>query len=379
MKLNRIHQDLKKLYNERGAIKLIFGSVFAGDEIEVEKCINIFRTGFWSVVPFAFETYETFGIKLCPNKKIKESSIVLGDNNGFLTFSNNLSNFIPFGQLEMLRNPKFIKYILDDWQLLEELSLPFREYTNRLDSLEFLKEYLHNKDKLKYLENSSEFYAKVYLDFWNHYYDTPQQKEYVKLMESMVNDKSYLPDFEIKDYGIWNTRAYNALAQRAYSKTNYRNVVEFEKYNFQSVIQPHGFDPVEYAFDILPHAASTTLELDGIISFFDTNPDLEWEYSNNIKEHPLFSVLEVIKKNKSTYNGGAHLEAAKAIDEELNDPVMAWDALISAGYWSGVNLGEPNIKAWKAAIDLSEKHGWTEINEVLIDQLEFYNHYKDKI
>lgn len=377
MKLNKIHQDLKELYKDEET-DIILGFQF-DDEEEIEKCFNIFRSGFWSVVPFAFDDYNNFAIRLMPNKNLSDSPVITKGIADFRTISPNLASFIAMSLLPLLKDIDIVnEEIKKNWRLLEELSLPFREYTASLDSLEFLKEYLDNENKLKYLGNPSEFYTKVYLDFWNHYYDTPQQREYAELMQSMMDDKSYLPDFEIKDYGIWNTRAYNALAQRAYSKTNYKNVVEFERYNFQSVIQPNGFDPVEYTFDILPHATSTNFELDGIISFFDTNPNLEWEYSKSIKEHPLFNVLEIIKKNKSMYNGDAHIKAAKVIDEELNDPLMAWDALVSAGYWSGVNFENPNMNAWKAAIDLSEKHGWTEINEVLIDQLEFYNHYKDK-
>lgn len=378
MKLNKIHKDLKELYNERGTVKLIFGAVFEHEK-EIERCMDIFQSGFWSVAPFAFEPYETFALQLNPKKTIKDSNIVLGDSSGFLTVSPNLSGFIPFGQLQMLGTPKFIQYILDDWKLLEELSLSFREYTSSLDSLDFLKKYLNDTDKLKYLENPAVYYSKVYLDFWNYYNNTQEQKEYNKLMHSMTNDKSFLPDFEIKDYGVWDVRAYNALAQRAYSKIDYKTVANFENYNFQSFIQPHGFDSVELTFDILPRPTRSINTLDGIIDFFDTNPDLEWKYSKKIKEHPLFAVAEIVRRDKINYRGEAHIKAAKIMDEEFNDPVMAWNALVSAGYWSGVNFKEPNLKAWKAAIDLSNKHGWAEINEVLVDQLNFYNYYKDKI
>lgn len=116
-------------------------------------------------------------------------------------------------------------------------------------------------------------------------------------------------------------------------------------------------------------------QLDTIISKF--NPELR--YFSKMSNHPLYEVGQILSKSKNGYDGDAHIEAAKTIDEELNDPLMAWDALVSAGYWSGVNFGIPNMDAWKSAIDLSEKHGWKEIHEVLTDQLEFYNHYKDKV
>lgn len=378
MKINNIHQDLKELYKAKASVKSIFGAVFEHED-EIKRCMNIFRSGFWSVAPFAFETYETYGIQLQPNKSLKESNVVLGDENGFMTTSNNLSGFIPFRQLKMLRNPKFIKYILDDWELLDELSLAFREYTDNLDPLNFLKEYLHNPEKIALLENPSEQYSKVYLDFWNHYNNTPEQHAFSALMQKMEADQSYFPEFEAKNYGTWNTRAYNAMAQRAYSKIDVDKVVQFENYNFESIIQPHGFDSVAYSFDILPSAIMATNALSGIIALFDSNPDLNFNYSPQIAKHPLFSATEHLRINKKTYDGTEHIKAAKIIDEELNNPVMAWNALVTAGYWSGVNHNEPNMEAWQSAIDLAKKHNWTEIHEVLTNQLAFYNFYKDKM
>lgn len=375
MRLNRIHQDLKELYEGKERLNTILGIEFSHYE-EAKIYTKILQTGQWYVAPFSFETYDSYAIKLSPNKKLLESPVYLRNRSDYYLFSNNLSSFLPFRQLRMLDTSDFIQYILDDWQLLDELSLPIRKYTNSLDSLEFLKEYLHNEDKLKNLKNPSQFYAEVYLDFWNHYYKTPQQKEYVRLMHSMIENKAYLPDFEIKDYGIWNNKVSNALSQRAYSyeliDLSEQNKIQFY---WQSFIQSHGFDASGYSLQILPNTNSrSNLEFDLMLSHSDNI----YLLPEKIRNHPLFLPLERIVKSSKSYNGDAHIEAAKAIDEELNDPIMAWDALVSAGYWSGVNFGNPNMNAWKAAIDLSEKHGWTEINEVLIDQLEFYNHYKDK-
>jgi len=369
MKLNKIHRDLKELYIGKETDVILGFKI--GHQEEAKIYAKILQIGQWYVAPFSFETYDSYAIKLTPNKKLVESSVYLRHRGDHHLFSDNLANLLPLRQLKMLKSPKLKKYILDDWQKLEEISLPFRQYTNSLDSLKFLKEYLHNETKLKYLENPSEFYSEVYLDFWNHYYDTPQQKEYTKLMHLMIEDKSYLPEFAIKDYGVWKTRAYNAIGRRAY------NLIDIKKENqfWQSFIQPHGFDATEVDFGFIPYATSTSFELDGITSKFI--PELG--YFSERSNHPLYKVGQILSKYESNYNGDAHIEAAKVIDEELNDPFKAWDALVSAGYWSGVNLGNPNMNAWRAAIDLSEKHGWTEVNEVLIDQLEFYNRYKDKV
>jgi len=377
MKVNNLHQNLKDLYKGRST-QLILGFEFEHKE-EVERCMNLFNAGYWSVAPFAFEPDELFAIQLKPQYFLEESSVVQGDESGFTTFAPNLSSFLPFLQLAMLENPKFVKYIIEDWNSLLELSLPYREYSKNLGVLDYLQTYLHDRIKLDDIKKTGKYYTEVYLDFWAHYNNTPQQKNYASLIQALVDNSLYLPDFEKKDYGVWTTRVYNALAQRAYQNMGVDTVVKFEQYNFHSFMQPHGFDAADLSFAILPSSSRSSYTLNGILDFFDTDPDLSWDYSSNIQNHPLFSVGETVRKDKYSYNGDAHIKAAKIIDEQLGDPVMAWNALVSAGYWSGVNFNEPNLTAWKAAIDLSEKHGWKEINQVLNDQLEFYNYYNNKM
>lgn len=369
LKLNKVHQHFKEQYTGKEQLGTILGVDFSSQD-DAKIYTEILKTGQWYVAPFCFENFDSYAIRLTPNKNLLDSPVCLRSGGDHFTFSNNLANFLPFRQLRMLQKSNFVQYILDDWQLLEELSAPFREYTNSLDSLQFLKEYLTNAENRKYLGNPSEFYSKVYLDFWNHYYPTPQQKEYVNLMGSMIDDENHLPDVALIDYGIWNTRAYNAIGQRAYSLINIKTE-DKEHHFWQSFVQPHGFDPMEFDFGFIPYTTSTSFQLNTIISKF--NPELG--YFSKWSDHPLYEAGQILNKDKNAYNGHAHLKAAK----ELDDPRMAWDALVSAGYWSGVNFGKPNIEAWRAAIDLSEKHGWTEISEVLVDQLDFYNHYKDKI
>ncbi|WP_304343899.1 hypothetical protein [Chryseobacterium koreense] len=375
MKINTIHQDLKELYKEKSSVKSILGAVFEHED-EVERCMNLFNSGFWSVTPFAFETYETYGIQLHPQKKLKQSNVVLGDKLGFKTIAPDLSGFIPFGQLEMLRNPKFIRYILDDWNLLDELSSAFRKYTDDLSSLDFLKEYLHNPEKVALLENPSENYSKVYLEFWNHYNHSPEQLAFSELIQKMKDDEAFLPDFEDKDYGIWNSRAYNAMAQRAFSY-NLFDLEEEKKGQFywQSFNQPHGFDAEIYNTEILPPSSARS-ESQIVATIGYANPDRIYQFTQKIQNDPLFKALECLIKLPQSYNGDEHIKAAKILDEELNNPLLAWNALVTAGYWSGVNFQQPNLEAWQAAIDLAHKHDWTEIHEVLTDQLKFYNFYK---
>lgn len=378
MKINTINQSLKELYKGKET-NLILGFEF-GYEKEIERCMSMFRSGYWSVAPFAFEDYNDFVIKLTPGKELFNSQIMVKGIVDLWTISPDLKSFITMSWLRFLNDIDIVNdEIKQNWCLLEEISLPFREYTNSPDSLDFLKMYINDQDKLKCIENSEKYYADVYLDFWNHYYDTLEQKAYNTLIKNLVKDPSYLPDFEIKSYGVWTVRVYNALAQRAYSYDLFD--MEDDKkaaFYWQSFIQPHGFDAESYITEILPpKSARSESQIVTTIGF--ANPDRIYQFPKLMQEHPLFESLEQIIKSPSSYNGDAHIAAAKVLDKEHNDPIQAWNALVSAGYWSGVNFNEPNIVAWKAAIDLSHKHGWAEINEILKDQLEFYNHYKDRV
>lgn len=74
---------------------------------------------------------------------------------------------------------------------------------------------------------------------------------------------------------------------------------------------------------------------------------------------------------------GLYIKAAVILEEEHNDLIGCWNALISASYWAG-RRGDLDLveMCWGLAIDLSRTHGWTEIYNVLSEQMEFYYHYK---
>ncbi len=373
MKLNKVHNDLKVLYKDKYT-NPILGFEFDHEE-EIERSMKILRSGGWSVAPFAFESFNNFAIKLTPEKDLFSSPIVAKNRADFWTISPSLKDFITMSWLRFLNDKNIITEINQNWKKLEELSLPFREYTHSLDSLEFFKTYL--QEKLMPLEDPAQYYVSTHLDFWNHYYNNLGQKAYVELIQALTENRTYLPDFKTKDYALWTTKAYHNLTQRAYSYA-LLNLKEEQKgaFYWQSFIQPHGFDAASYEIEILPETSNKSeFQILATIGFAD--PGRIYEFSKEVQSHPLFSALEKIVKSSKSYNGDAHIEASKIIDTELGNPIMAWNALVSAGYWSGINFNEPNMEAWITAIALSEKHGWTEINEVLKDQLAFYNHYKD--
>lgn len=370
MKLKNIYKDLKKAY-EGTKTKYIMGLEF-GKENDTERMMNVFNKGYWSTVPFAFDSNSIFSIRLMPEYNPSKMPILeLDELNCARTIAPNLKSFVPLLLLQKLSSKRLISYAKSDINELEKLILFYQDYTEGTDTLSFYKEFLFEVENQHYFENPKKFFQKMYLAFWDYYNNTPQQKETIILFKTMENN-IHLPNFEVKDYGIWNTRVYNALGQRVYFDRSI-SFSESLPYLWQNFIQPHGIDATDVNFDILPSRSSNFHhKFESIVNKMDTNPDLKRHFPSDIQKHPLFHATQALMDNYENYIGAEHVLAAAVLEEEYNDPIMAFNALISAGYWTGTNAGIALIPAWEATIYLAEKQGWIDIYEVLKSQLDFY-------
>ncbi|MEW7281330.1 hypothetical protein ABW636_22305 [Aquimarina sp. 2201CG1-2-11] len=377
MEVNNISKKLKEIYLNKNTDEALGVDFIVSDEIE--RVIKIFKLGYWSLMPFAYETYDSYAIKLSPMVGINSSPIVSVKNNNSKIFSPKLDCFLFFLQLKYMNSNDSLEGIIkESWADFKDLSKSFLEFTEN-SSLDFIEQYIYGKEIKKILEDSEEGFSKVYMDFWNYYNDSPSQNEYNKLVNNLLNDYRYLPESLDVDYGIWNSRVNSILAQRAYGmlKADFKYK---EKYYWKYISQPHGFDAEGAEFAIIPSSSSDTyLSMSSIVNKFDTNPDLETQFSEEILRHPLFDAIQDLRLKQPNYLGEKHVIAAKILETEYNDPYTAWNALVTASYWAGRNNSKAIEPMWEAAIYLSEKHNWTEIHEVLVQQYEYYNHYKDKV
>ncbi len=377
MKLNYIHQDLKELYKGGERVKSFLAFEFTCEK-ENHRIMKLFKAGYWSVMPFAFAAYNNFGIRLNPKSKINNSSVVQLDDSDGVTVASNIKTFLPLNNLRYLKKIKMLeRHFKPKKDEVYNISLPYREYTNSINCLEFFYDYISNPDNLSVIKNSDTGFNKVYLDFWNHYNNTPDQKLYSDLIIKLTNNREFYPDYSEVNYGVWNNRVYNALAQRAYGDLEAK-FNKVEKYFWKNLTQTHGFDGLQQGFEIVPNPSSHSYwSLDSILDNF--NPDLNRTFSEDILIHPLYGAIQELREKKRGYKGERHIEAAAILDTEYNDPYAAWDALVTASYWAGQAGSKAIEPMWEAAIYLSEKHNWKEIHEVLIQQYEYYNFYKGKI
>ena len=101
MKINHIHTDLKELYKDKQeGLESKLGFIIGNDQ-DFRGAINLFKKGYWNLVPFVFDDeFDTFSIKITPKKGLKNSPIVSIDNNDTFTLAPNFKSFLPFFRLQ---------------------------------------------------------------------------------------------------------------------------------------------------------------------------------------------------------------------------------------------------------------------------------------
>lgn len=109
MEINKIHSDLKKIYQDKKESDRAFLFKFKNED-ENEKLITLLKMGFWSVAPLGFYSDNILAIRLTPEKPLKKSPIVFynGTYQECYTFAPNLQAIIPMSYLRFMGKPKLI-------------------------------------------------------------------------------------------------------------------------------------------------------------------------------------------------------------------------------------------------------------------------------
>lgn len=349
------------------------------DEHEQVRAMSLFQDGYWFLMPFAFDSSNIFAARLQPENSIKDSDVVYRKSDDAITLAPYLKSFPVFINLKYCKSIGIVtKMIENELKDVLKISEPFLSYFQEVSMMDFHANYICNTDNLLVLKNPAENFDRVFLDHWNHYYPIEGQKLYAELMITLLDKKRFLPKYEKRDFGVWNNRMNYALSNRAYMRRDL-SFEEKEKFFWDALSQTHGFDALDVSFELIPNLSSDSgMTIRMVIDEFDTS-DTEVKFSDEILKSPLFHAVQKLRADGVSYDGMAHFEAAKIFDVEHNNPSKAWEALVSASYWAGKKHSKAIEPMWEAAIYLSEKSGWKEINEVLIQQFEFYQKHKSLI
>jgi hypothetical protein len=382
MEINKVHSELKEIYRDKD-VKWTFNLTFDHKDEKV-LLMNCLKRGFWSIMPFGFEAGNILAFRLIPNEQTPQLAPVISFDEVYqecFMFAPNIKAIIPMANLKFMRKSLLIKELQKEIEDAIVLSKPFFDYFGGGD-LEFLKQFLLLESNQERFENAEKYKEDFYKEFWSHYYDTLENTKASELFDELIRGVINLPKYEVTDYdyGLWNNYIGNVLAQRAYSRITMEDKDKWKHY-WRCAQLPHGFDCDDNSFEEYTiHVGHSSSLMDCIADSFDSERENKYEmFPEEVKKHPLFEATEAIRK-VGGYSGDLHIKAAVILEKEYNDPIGCWNALISASYWAGRQGNLDLVEmCWGLAIDLSRTHGWTEIHNILSEQMEFYYHYKDKI
>ena len=148
-----------------------------------------------------------------------------------------------------------------------------------------------------------------------------------------------------------------------------------EDFVIEGFLQPHGYDAEDLEFTHHPKTIMSKISVHAIAGYFDlVNDELPKKF---LKSH-LYEAGLKINQNFNAYQGEEHYQAALVLESE-GKPLEAWNALVSASYWAGINNRPEYVeKHWQKAIEICEKQNWADALDALSTQWDWYQDYKSK-
>ncbi len=336
---------------------------------------HLLQKGYWSYLFFAqaIPTIE-FGLQMQPGKAYKEWP-VYQNFEGELShlYAPHLGTFIPVLNFCDTYQEKKFSDISANWEQNLKIWEPLIELFEAKPYLNTLKEYAFNPANRPAEDAHTNLMQ--YRNFWKSLDASEAQELYHGYVEQLNDDSDWLPDaLPPENLGIWKPRILTMLASRANSILKDSNVGWTIPFLWEGYIQPHGADFQDVNFYHELNKVSATRN--GMELFADTlriyAPEVDFQQVN----HPLYKTLYPLSKAFRKYTGEEHYQAALELEAD-NKPLEAWNVLVSASYWAGVN-GHPDLvaKHWQYAITLCEKQNWTDAHEALTLQWKWFKQYQ---
>ncbi len=342
--------------------------------ISDEDKYELLKRGWWHFYFFGSQKHYNLGFRISPKLAYCDWPIMqIHEYSSAITIAPRISSVWYFVQLSFLLNLKVYNTFDTDINIIEKLSLPLLKIVKGSEHFEYFINHILKKE---IIPDSQENKNKLHLHFWN-YFDKSQGH---KVLRKIITDISSDEDLIIKDVdfdilGMWKTRVLYILVQRfrmigIYLEDDSQiEKLFWELFQCINIFDAEGMLP-KHIFD---NSNEPEISLAATIASLDTLKDRRAEY---IKNNPLYPALLKLGSSRKNYLGVEHIEAAAIYDSELNDPIMSWNCLVNAAYWSGLNTSETLLPAWEAAIYLAEKHNWKDAHFALKTQYDWYLNYK---
>lgn len=242
------------------------------------------------------------------------------------------------------------------------------------EDIDYLKDYAFTPENKP--TNKEKDYIENYLRFWLYFEKTLGHKILLETINLLNEDKKWLPDaLPSGDLGIWETRIKNLLMSRAKSNRVIYGNEHIKDFLVEGFLEPHGYDAEDLIFTHSPIINTSKVSINAIVGYFTLEPE---RLPESFTKSNFYEAALQIDKNFNAYRGEAHYQAALDLETE-GKPLEAWNALLSASYWAGVN-GDPDgvEKHWHKAIEICEKQNWADAHEALSTQWDWYQDYKSK-
>jgi hypothetical protein len=352
-----------------------FDAIFG---ISLEENALLIRHGFWHVAYFAYaeiwtgDSSSRIGVRILPGMSLSEMPVVATNQYGAITISPTLKNLVPNWILHMVIEPGSWESVQSQWSKVEE---EIKNIHFQLGGDLLLFERFKN-----YILDDKNFQTPIYLDEKSRAFEflkvdqSVETVQFREFIQKLILNETLLPEFP-NNFGAWNDYAKSALAFRAYDLLTMKLKTRLETVEtiWLGFDKPAPFDSDVFVsqFTISRNPASLIHDLVTRVEQWD-----QWDTEESrellpgrIRSDPLFPAFLALDKAKfgytSAYTGIEHMEAAAKLDLDLNDGKRSYEALISASFWSAMNLGFPYKESYQASLLLARKYGWDEMLELL--------------
>jgi hypothetical protein len=373
--INQIITQLKSRFQDSDEEELL--RLGFNPNLDDHRLFALLKKGWWHSFFFGDDDYYFWGLRILPQNSypswpvIKETA---GEN--AWTFAPRLDAFPAMVRWEDFKRPRLFQGFREIWESVTPIMQEFYNIAGGSQYHDFLTEFVMNDDNIP--QNDEQILSN-YLRFWNTVDPSIGHKELRNLITTANANPDWVPPlFGDVDLGHWETRVLNGAATLSGFRREKVERSQVVQACWQSFCQPHGYEPEELCPKHYPNFSNnpatcleTTVGRLQIPSNFTGLPQ-------EIQSSPLFAALVSLAGRKNQYQGIQHAEAAILFDKEHNDPLMAWNCLVSAAYWSGRNSPETLIPVWKAAIELCEANNWKDAHEALVHQWDFYHDFKKR-
>lgn len=343
--------------------------------VTAQENAQLIQNGFWHVRFFARsrvwadDNSLALGVRILPNVGVSDSPVVAVSRYGATTIAPQLKNLIPNWLLYLQIESGNWEFLREEWSRvkleLQEVHLALGGEPDLFDRFEAFLTDVNNFKSKGYLAQDSRAYEFLKVD------QSIETLNFRKFAQNLIDDPTILPDFS-DNFGAWSEYAKYLMAARAWKlhTQGLRTFADSVEGMWLGFNKPAPFDSKasvakpasQFALTRVPEGALHTLAQ--TITQFDSN---ESRLPQSIQNDPLLLTARALASSDfaSGYQGVEHMEAAAKLDIDFNDGKRSYEALISASFWSAMNLGFPFKESYQAGLHLAAKYGWDEMLELL--------------